>query len=129
MVRPNMQKHINTKAFDKVREALNAVHHVKWADWDLCVLVVLWAYRIVCKTLTAQAPPRLEYEVPKVIPIILGELRLCMIAPIDTMDHGTLEVEIQQGSFRLQEHEKERVRLRKKSTLVEVKVKRMGDKG
>lgn len=36
-VKTTMQKHIHTEAFDKVREALNAVHHVKWTDWDLCV--------------------------------------------------------------------------------------------
>jgi len=50
-----------------------------------------------------------------------------MIAPIDTMVRGTLEVEIQQGNLRLQELEEERIRLRKKSTLVETEVKKLED--
>jgi len=95
MVIPSAQKHIHAEAFEKAHEALNMVHHVKWADWDLRVLVVLWAYRTVRKTLTAQAPPRLEYEVTEVIPIIIKEIRPHMIVLIDMMVHRTLEVDIQ----------------------------------
>jgi len=50
-----------------------------------------------------------------------------MIAPINTTVHGTLEEEIQQGNFRLQELGTERVRLRKKIALVEVEVKKVED--
>jgi len=32
-----------------------------------------------------------------------------MIGPVDTMIHGTMEAEIQQGHFRLQELEKESI--------------------
>lgn len=72
MVRSSMQKHIHAEVVEKVREALNIVHQVKRADWDLCILAILWAYRTMCKILTVQAPRRLEYEATEVSPIILG---------------------------------------------------------
>ena len=65
-----------------------------------------------------------------------------MAALVDTMVRGTLEEgiaqlnkterlgpkeEIQQGNFRLQELEKERVWLRKKSALAEAEVKKLED--
>ena len=43
------------------------------------------------------------------------------------MVHGTLETEIQQGNFRLQELEEERVQLRKKSALVDTEVMKLED--
>jgi len=75
-----------------------------------------------------RAPQRLEYEATIVSPIVLGELRPCMATLVDTMVRGTLEVEIQQGNFRLQEHEEERAQLRKKNTLMDMKVKKLEDK-
>lgn len=48
-----------------------------------------------------------------------------MKTSVDTTIHGTLEEEIKQGNFRLQELEKERVRLRNKIALVEVEVKKL----
>jgi hypothetical protein len=65
-----------------------------------------------------------------------------IVAPIDTMvreaqkegitqpqetEHMGLEEEIQQGNLRLQELEKERVRLRKKSALMDAEVKKLED--
>ena len=50
-----------------------------------------------------------------------------MITLVDMTVRGTLEEEIQQGNFRLQELEKERGRLRKKSALVEAEVKTLED--
>jgi len=50
-----------------------------------------------------------------------------MMAPVDTMVCRTLEEEIQLGNSRLQELEEERVRLRKKSAMVGMEVKKMED--
>lgn len=115
------------ESFNKVHKALNKVHNVKRTDWDLRVPKVLWAYRTACKNLIAQAPPRLKYEAITVSPIVLGEIRPCMIALIDTKVRGTLEAEIRQGNLRLQEIEEERIRLRKKSTLMDAEVKKLED--
>ena len=100
---------------------------MKRTDWDLRVLVVLWAYRTACKNLTVQAPPMLEYEATTVSSTVLGELRPRMITSVDMTVCGTLEAEIQQGNFRLQELEEERVRLRNKSALVDAEVKKLED--
>lgn len=74
-----------------------------------------------------QALRRLEYEATIVSAIVLEEIRLRLTAPIDMTVRGTLEEEIQQGNIRLQELEEERVWLRKKSALVDAKVKMMED--
>ena len=80
---------------------LNKAHNAKQTDWDLHIPTILWAYRTACKILTAQALPRLEYEATVVSPIAPREFRSRMITPVDTTVRGTLEVEIQQGDFRL----------------------------
>lgn len=127
MERPSAQKNIHAEDFKKVRKALNKVHNVKWTNQDVRVPTVSWAYRTTCKNLSTQALPRLEYVGTTISPIVLGKLRPRMIAPVDMMVCGTLEVEIQQGSFRFQELEEERVQLRKKSALVYAKVKKLKD--
>ena len=85
---------------------------------------------------------RLEYGANIVIPIEHKIPSSRMAALVDTTIRRTLEEgiappneaeclgpkeEIQQGNFRLQELGKERVRLREKSTLVEVEVKKLED--
>ena len=65
--RPSAQMVIHAETFNKVCEALNKVHNAQWTDWDLRVPAVLWAYRTMCKKLTAHAPSRLEYEAHVVI--------------------------------------------------------------
>lgn len=127
MERPSAQNVIHAKAFNKVCEALNKVHNAKQTNWDLHVQAVLWAYRTVCKNLMTQASPRLEYEANNISPTTHEIPSSCMITSVDMTIHGTLEEEIQTGKFRLQELEKERVRLRKKSALVEVEVKKLED--
>lgn len=112
------------EAFDKVCKVLNRVYNAKWIDRDLRVLAVLWAYRTMCKNLTAQAPQRLEYETNIVSPLELEKPNPTLVG---MMVCGTLEAEIQQGNIRLEELEEERVRLRKKSALVDVEVKKLED--
>lgn len=80
-----MQKHIHVEAFDKVREALNTIHHVKRTDWDLRVPTVLWDYRTMCKTLTTWACPKLKYGANVVIPMEHAKPSLRIVAPVDTM--------------------------------------------
>lgn len=88
MVRPSMRKHIHVEAFDKVREALNMVHHVKRAGWDLRVPMVLWAYRTMCETLTTQAPLKLKNEENVVIPMKYEKPSPCIVALVNTMVCG-----------------------------------------
>jgi len=62
MIRPSAPKIIHGEAFDKLCEVSNRVYHVRSTNWDLCVLAFVWAYRIMCKNLTAQVLPTLKYE-------------------------------------------------------------------
>lgn len=82
-------------------EALNKIHNAKQTDWDLCILVVLWAYRTACKNLTVHALPRLEYEANIVSPIEHENPSPRMATQVDMMVHETLEEELQHGNFRL----------------------------
>ena len=83
MIRPSVQKIIHGKAFDKVCEVLNRVLHVRRTDWDLCIPVVVWAYRTMYRTLTVQALPKLKYEEGVVIPMEHAKPSLCIASPID----------------------------------------------
>jgi len=91
---------------------------------------------------TAQALLKLKYEVNSVIPMKHAKPSLRIVALVDTRVHeawkeGTtqpqetermgLEEGIQQGSLRLHTLKEERGRLRKKSTLMGAKVKKMED--
>lgn len=87
--------------------------------------MILWAYKTACKNPTVQALLRLKYKANIVSPIVHERLRPRMIAPLDTTIHETLEEEIQLGNSRLQEIEEERVRLRKKSALVDMEIKKL----
>jgi len=130
------------EAFEKVCEVLNMVHHVRCTEWHMLIPMVLWAYRTLYKTLTAQALSKPKYEAKVVIPMEGEKLSLCITAPIDTMVHNArkegitqqqetehigLAEEIRRGNFRLRELEKERVRLRKKNDLMDVDIKKLED--
>ncbi len=85
------QKVIHVESFNEVFEALNKVYDEKRTDWDLRVLVVLWAYRTMCKKLVEQKPPRLEYGVNAVIPIEYKMPSPHIAALVDMTAHGALE--------------------------------------
>ena len=143
MLRPSAQKIIHEESFDKVCELLNMVHHVRHTYWDLRVQAILWAYRTMCKTLTMWALPKLKYEAEDVIPMEHAKPRSCTVATVDMMfceaqkggitqpqeiERMGLEEAIQQGNLRLREIEKERIRLREKSALMDAEFKKLEDK-
>ena len=91
MERTSVQKVIHVEVFNEVCEALNKVYDVQRTDWDLCVLVVLWAYRTMCKKLTKQMPPRLEYGANAIIPIEYKILSPRIAVSVDMTARGALE--------------------------------------
>lgn len=70
---------------------LTKICNVQQNDWDVCVLAVLWAYKITCKKMTGKTSFGLVYGVEAgmlmeyIVPIL-------HIAPIEDMvDHEALE--------------------------------------
>lgn len=87
MIKPRASNIIHGEAFDKVCEVLNRVHHVRCTDWDLCIPAVVWAYRIMCKTLTTQALLKLNYEAGALVSVEHAKMSPHITTPIDTMVH------------------------------------------
>eukprot|EP00253_Pinus_taeda_P004629 PITA_04629 len=70
------------ESFNKILEiALTKVHNTQRSDWDLHILVVLWAYRTKCKKLMEQTPFRLVYgmEVVMLMEYIVPSLRIAVL--------------------------------------------------
>lgn len=58
------------EAFNKVlKNVLTKVCNAQISDWDLCIPIVMWAYRMKCKKLTGQNPFRLVYVVEAIMPM------------------------------------------------------------
>jgi len=85
MIRTRTPKIIHGEAFDKVCVVLNMVHHVRRTDWDLCIPMVIWAYRTMCKCLTTQALSKQRYEVGAIVLVEHANLSLRITTTIDTM--------------------------------------------
>lgn len=88
----HLQANGMVEVFNKILEsALTKVCNAQRNDWDVCVPVVLWAYRMTCKKLTKQMLFRLVYVVESVMPMKYVVPILCITAFIGMVDHGALE--------------------------------------
>lgn len=83
MIIPSAPNIICGEAFDKLREVLNTVHHVKCTKWGLRIPTVLWACRTMCKTLTVQELLKLKYAAGDIISLEHAKPSLCISRPID----------------------------------------------
>lgn len=105
MIGPSAPNIIHGEAFEKVWKVLNTVHHMRRTNLDMCVPIVLWAYRTMCKTLHAQALLKLKYEAGDVIPMEHAKPSSCIAAPVDMIVREALNKGITQS------WEKEHIRL------------------
>jgi transposase InsO family protein len=70
------------EAFNKMLEnALTKIRNVNMNEWDLKILVVLWAYRTTCKKLTGETPFILVYGKETIVPLefLVPSLRVATI--------------------------------------------------
>lgn len=82
------------EAFNKVCKVLNRVHRARPTDWDLRMPAVRWAYRSMCKNLSAEMILKSRSRVET---IILEERDPRAIAPIvgivrEDMDGGIMQL-------------------------------------
>ena len=83
--------------FNNILEhTLTKVCKMQRNDWDMCVLVLLWAYRMTCKKLIGQTPFRLVYGIEAVMSMeyIVPSLRISTLT--EMADHETLEEQLVQ---------------------------------
>ena len=85
------------EAFNKILEhALTKVCNANREDWDLKILVVLWAYHTTCKRLMRKTPFILVYGKEAVMPIeyIVPSMHIVAVTSMD--DEAELEEHMMQ---------------------------------
>jgi len=86
----------HVEAFKKVCRVLNKVHQVRRTDWDLCVPVVRWASRAMCKNPSTEMISKLKSRIET---IILEKRNPHKIA----VTVGTVHEDSDEGIMQLQE--------------------------
>lgn len=80
------------EVFNKILDStLIKVCNAQRNDWDVCVPVVLWAYRTTCKKLTGQTPFTLVYGVEAMMSMEYIVPSLCIVAFIGIPNRKALE--------------------------------------
>ena len=81
-LREEFQANGTIGAFNKILEhALTKACNISTDNWDLRILVVLWAYRTTCKKLTRYTPFKLAYgqEVVMLMEYVVPSLRIATL--------------------------------------------------
>jgi transposase InsO family protein len=88
----HLQENGSVEAFNKIlATTLTKICSVNKDEWDLRVIVVLWAYRTTCKKITIHTPFKLVYGLEVVVPMeyLVPRLRIASFTDMD--DTGVVQ--------------------------------------